>query len=71
MKPAHHKEVGQRGRGWIAVAIVVAVALALHIGAAGYAVTHRRWTLSASLILLIAAKALLFFWFRAHRKRAR
>jgi hypothetical protein len=62
-------------RNWIplTLAVVAVVLLIVHVGVAGYAVTHWRWSLPmlAALAGLVAAKLLLFTRVRTLRARRR
>ncbi len=52
---------------------VLAVLLALHLGAAGYAITHWHWSIAVvgAAVALLAAKLLSLAAFRAIRGRRR
>ncbi len=69
MRLAHLRTAARRHSPVLVV--VPVVALAVHLGLAGYALAHWRWSLPAlaAIAALIAVKVLLFTGFRALRRR--
>lgn len=68
MTPAHIRS-GSRRHAPVLLAVVVTAMVAVHLGLAGYAVTHWGWTAAAigGVAAMLAGKLLLIMGFRSAR----